>query len=1038
MFTKAALSRSRLALVVASAFAIVASWAWQAAPAAASSAVSGGNAFNFFDASLVWLRGGPAPTVRNGVLDTPAGLTITTDATPFVARDIAWQITKGADHDRLDVAPGETATFTYTLSVTHDIGPESEWLAFGTIHVHNPNVFDVSGVDITDAVDNGGTCTVAGDAVHTATIPGNNTLDFNYFCTYTSAPSPSSGTSEATVTWPDIGSPSTSASSDAPLDFTDVTPSDANGSVDVVDPQDPDGATLASLTVDDPSPSTFTYSVPFSGDPAGTCTSDSNTARLMIDALVVDSATKTVDVCVGADLTVANTAAPSVTRTFQWGISKSVNEPSQTVAPGTTATFDYAVDVTHDGGTDSWTTSRDGPRLEPERLGADHGRRDRHRGQRRRLHGHRRRGREHPRERLCRPAVHVHLRVATEPRGRHEHGDGHVERGDVRHRERLGFGGAAADFGTVSPTIVDGSVVVTDTLGGTLGTVSYTDPSPRPFTYQHGFSGDPADTCTSHPNTATFTTDTTGTTGSASRSVDVCVTGTNENLTVTKTAQATFTRTFTWGITMSVDPATRNVAAGNPAPFDYAVAVTHDAGTDSNWEVTGTITVSNPNDSGPITLTGVEDAVPGGSCSITSGDPHAQVPASDSVKLDYICTFTSDPGSGLNTATVTWNAGAASTPDGSTNGTASFTFGAPTTIVDGSATVTDTLGGTLGTLSSGDVSPTTLTDHQTFSGDQAGTCTSHPNTATFTTSTTGTTGSDSGSASVCTGADLTVQKTATTSFTRTYKWKITKSVAAPTTVTKAGGSTAAFDYTVNVASDGYVDSAWVVSGKITLTNPNDWQDVTVSLADSLPGCTLASTTVTVPKSGSADVGYSCPRARRLAGDEPGHRDLGHQHVPDAARLRNGDGGLRVRRPDDGARQDRHGEGHVQQLDEHARDGHVSGPRRVHVLANRHRAGDGLRHLSEHGDDRPDRAVGERIRPGVRTAADRSHRRLLVHRHRACAAERHRRNLHRPRHLHHGERVHRLDQLGRRQPVDERNRHGRERVVLGPWQPHLLR
>ena len=859
MFTKAALSRSRLALVVASAFAVSAACAWQATPADAASPAFSGHASNVFDESLAWLRGGRAPALRNGVLDTPADLKVTTDATPFVARDVKWHITKGADQDRLDIAPSDTATFAYTLSVTHEIGPESEWLVFGTIHVHNPNVFDVSGVDVTNAVDNGGTCTVEGDAVHTVTIPGNNTLDFNYFCTYTSAPSPSSGTSEATVTWPDIGSPSTSASRDAAVDFTDVPPSDANGSVDVVDPQDPDGATVGSVSVDDPNPSTFTYSVPFSGDPAGTCTSHANTASLTIDALVLGSATKTVEVCVGAGLTVANTATASVTRTFQWGISKSVNEPSQTVAPGTTATFDYAVDVTHDGGADSWTTSGTVHVSNPndwEPITADVTDAVDNGGVCTVTGGA---GVSIPAngsvdlpytctyESAPSPQAGTSTATVTWNPATSATGDGSAS------------DGAVADFSAASPTIVDGSVVVTDTLDGTLGTVSYNDPSPRPFTYQHGFSGDPADTCTSHPNTATFTTDTTGTTGSDSRSVDVCVTGTNADLTVTKTAHATFTRTFTWGITMSVDPPTRNVAAGNPAPFDYAVAVTHDAGTDSDWEVTGTITVSNPNDSGPITLTGVEDAVPGGSCSITSGDPHAEVPASGSVKLDYVCTFTSDPGSGLNTATVTWNAAAASTPDGSANGTASFTFGAPTTIVDGSATVTDTLGGTLGTVSSGDASPTTLTDHQTFSGDQAGTCTSHPNTATFTTSTTGTTGSDSGSASVCAGADLTVQKTATTSFTRTYKWKITKSVVAPTTVTQAGGSTAVFGYTVNVAGDGYVDSAWVVSGTITVTNPNDWQDVTVSLADSLPGCTLDSTTVTVPKSHSVDVGYSCPR-----------------------------------------------------------------------------------------------------------------------------------------------------------------------------------
>ncbi len=38
---------------------------------------------------------------------------------------------------------------------------------------------------------------------------------------------------------------------------------------------------------------------------------------------------------------------------------------------------------------------------------------------------------------------------------------------------------------------MDGSVTVTDTLGGNVDTVSYTDPSPATFTYPYTFSGDP-------------------------------------------------------------------------------------------------------------------------------------------------------------------------------------------------------------------------------------------------------------------------------------------------------------------------------------------------------------------------------------------------------------------------------------------------------------------------------------------------------------------------------------------------------------------
>src|SRR5207302_9228673 len=96
-----------------------------------------------------------------------------------------------------------------------------------------------------------------------------------------------------------------------------------------------------------------------------------------------------------------------------------------------------------------------------------------------------------------------------------------------------GAGTKAGDFSGVTPTLVDDSVTVTDTFGGTLGTVSYTDPSPKEFKYLHTFIGDPAGTCTKHDNTATFTTNTASTTGSDSKEVKVCV---GADLTVSKTA----------------------------------------------------------------------------------------------------------------------------------------------------------------------------------------------------------------------------------------------------------------------------------------------------------------------------------------------------------------------------------------------------------------------------------------------------------------------------------------------------------------------
>jgi hypothetical protein len=85
-----------------------------------------------------------------------------------------------------------------------------------------------------------------------------------------------------------------------------------------------------------------------------------------------------------------------------------------------------------------------------------------------------------------------------------------------------GSASGTADVGFVTPTtIVDGSVDVTDSQAGDLGTVAYSDASPTDFTYSKTFQG-VAGTCQSFDNTATFTTGDTGATGSASQSVQVC------------------------------------------------------------------------------------------------------------------------------------------------------------------------------------------------------------------------------------------------------------------------------------------------------------------------------------------------------------------------------------------------------------------------------------------------------------------------------------------------------------------------------------
>jgi len=336
------------------------------------------------------------------------------------------------------------------------------------------------------------------------------------------------------------------------------------------------------------------------------------------------------------------------------------------------------------------------------------------------------------------------------------------------------------------------------------------------------------------------------------------------DLTVSKTATPAFKRTYTWGITKAVDKTTIDTT-GAGATFNYTVNVTHDSGTDSGWTVKGTIMVTNPN-AEDFTGVGVTDAIDnGGSCSLDNTFDGV-VKANSSVNLNYTCTYASAPSSTgfTNTATASWSS-SYGTPDTTKSGTKAGDFSTTSpTPVDDSVTVTDTFGGTLGTVSSSDTSPKTFTYSHTFTGDTAGTCTKHDNTATFTTDTTSTTGSDSKEVTVCVGADLSVSKTAAVT-TPTYSWTLTKAASPNGTVEQSGSATLKYTVTASYTKTG----SWTVYGTITVSNPNDWESITgVTVTDALDTgsngvCAVTGgTNVTVPKrvglvNGSVALNYTC-------------------------------------------------------------------------------------------------------------------------------------------------------------------------------------
>jgi hypothetical protein len=285
------------------------------------------------------------------------------------------------------------------------------------------------------------------------------------------------------------------------------------------------------------------------------------------------------------------------------------------------------------------------------------------------------------------------------------------------------------------------------------------------------------------------------------------------NLDVSKTADTTFTRTFGWTIDKSVDPAAWDLFTGDSGTSEYTVTVTKDAGTDSDWAVSGTISIVNNTPVG-ATVTGVTDSISGfGAVTVDCGVtfPHALAAGAD-----LECTYSTalpDGTSRTNTATVTTSGSV----DGGSDD-ADVLFGDPTTVVNDTINVDDTFAGDLGSFS--DSGSTTYT--RTFACDEdEGT---HDNTATIVE----TGQSDSASVTVDCHA-LTVTKDVDPSFTRTWDWTIEKT-ADQTDLLLSEGQLFTVNYEVTVDATS-ADSDHAVAGDIAVNNPAPIDAVLNGVAD---------------------------------------------------------------------------------------------------------------------------------------------------------------------------------------------------------------
>lgn len=745
-------------------------------------------------------------------------LTVTKTATASFGRTYKWLIDKSVDDTQIEIADGGIATFHYSVKVTPDGYDDSAWAVTGKITVANPNAFAVTGVNVTDTIDNGGVCSVTGGT--NVTVPASSSVELDYSCTYAAAPSPAAGTNTAKATWDasSLYSPSTSASGTAGVDFSSATPSEINKTITVVDDKtDPlNPVTLGTWNWAD-GEHTFAYSLDKAGV-AGKCTDYTNTARISETG---QNDTQEVTVCVGKNLTVSKTAVGTKARTYNWLIDKSVDETQINIADGGTATFNYSVKVTPYSYTDSgWTLGGEITISNPNAWEditvsvvdtLDQG-------------GTCSITEAAPYIVPKSGSLTLHYTCTND-------GSPTMNTATVTWDKDTYFTptGSASDDAAVSfvlsgetnktITVIDDQTDPANPI--TLGTSDYYD-GPFEFNYSLSKSGE-AGKCTDYTNTAVIDE----TKQRDSQRVTVCV---GSDLTVEKTAAGTFNRTYLWSISKAVDQTLVKIAEGGDYTFHYTVNVAQTGISDSGWTLGGKITITNPNDWEDITLTGLTDEVTnGGVCTVDPG-PYV-IPKSGSLEVNYSCAFVSAPTSyiGTNTVYITWSATTFHTPTGAANKSAPFTL---TQLGSTNKTihVTDSYAHDLGTVTATDAAPFTTA---TFNYDRtesgvAGTCTQYDNTAEITE-----TGQDADkSVILCVGSDLTVTKTAEGTFNREYLWDISKAVD-NTQINIANGSTATFNYTVNVAQTGFTDSGWVLGGTITVSNPNDWEDITATITDSV-------------------------------------------------------------------------------------------------------------------------------------------------------------------------------------------------------------
>jgi hypothetical protein len=222
-------------------------------------------------------------------------------------------------------------------------------------------------------------------------------------------------------------------------------------------------------------------------------------------------------------------------------------------------------------------------------------------------------------------------------------------------------------------------------------------------------------------------------------------------VTVEKTANPSFKRTYTWTMEKRVlDPASGQLllTPGQSYLVKYAVSL---VGTpkDTDFQVAGQVTIKNTGVGAVVLQAPTDTLSTGESVSLNCG---VSFPYTLAEGASLVCNYSQalpDGEARTNTASVRWGTDGTTFPNTATAQKA-FSFTSPTTVVDGSVTVDDpsaTPTGAISTINPQGVISQTYFFERWVSFDACGEY-EVKNTATFTTSTTGTQGSASAAVKV--------------------------------------------------------------------------------------------------------------------------------------------------------------------------------------------------------------------------------------------------------------------------------------------------